>query len=205
MRSVRLLFTNEGGGAGAEFALVVNLLLIFMFSVIDGGRYLWELNQLEKATQAGVRVAVVTDIVPGGFVDYNYVGRTVGSITLTQGDRIPASALTKMVCTASGCSCEQGGTCPDPGAFNQLSFNRIVARMRDMYPQITSANVRVEYTGSGLGFAGDPNGMDLAPIVSVALTGLEFRPISTLSFATLPLPAIRASLTAEDSAGTQSN
>lgn len=199
------LLRNPDGAAGAEFALVVNLLLIFMFSIVDGGRYLWELNQAEKATQAGVRFAAVTDVLPGGFVDYNYVGRSVGGKTLAQGDRIPASALTKMVCTSTGCACVSGGTCPDAGTFNATSFARIVTRMKAMYPPIAATNVRVEYTGSGLGYAGDPGGMDIAPIVSVSLTGMQFRPITTLSMAAVNLPVIRASLTAEDSAGSLSN
>jgi hypothetical protein len=77
--------------------------------------------------------------------------------------------------------------------------------MRAMYPRIAANNVLVDYSGSGLGFAGDPNGMDVVPIVSVRLTGLQFRPITTLSFGTINLPSIRSSLTAEDSAGSQSN
>ena len=30
-----------------------------------------------------------------------------------------------------------------------------------MKPDITAANVRIDYSGSGLGFAGDPNGMEI--------------------------------------------
>ncbi len=197
------LLRDQRGAAGAEFALVVPLLLIFLFSIIDGGRFLWEVNQAEKATQAGVRLAAVTDIIPGGFVTYNYVGQTVGGVTLTQGDRIPAAALGSVSCTRTACTCT--GSCPPVGTINSAAFDRIVTRMRIMYPEITANNVLVEYSGSGLGFAGDPNGMDIAPIVSVRLTGLQFRPITTLSFAAVNLPSIRSSLTAEDSAGTQSN
>jgi hypothetical protein len=200
---IKLPVTDDRGATGAEFALVVPLLLIFIFSIIDGGRFLWELNQVEKATQAGVRVAVVTDIIPGGWVGYSYVGRTVDGVTLTQGDRIPASALGTLSCTSTTCTCT--GTCPPSGTINNVSFNRIVARMQLMYPQLTAENVRVEYSGSGLGFAGDPNGMDISPIVTVRLTGLQFRPLSTFSFAAINLPSIRSSLTAEDSMGSQSN
>jgi hypothetical protein len=189
--------------AGAEFALVLPVLLIFLFSIIDGGRFLWEVNQAEKATQAGVRVAAVTDMVPGGFVGYSYVGRTVGGVTLTQGDRIPAAALENVTCTRTACTCT--GSCPPVGTINSAAFDRIVTRMQSLYPQVTANNVLVEYSGSGLGFAGDPNGMDIVPIVSVRLTGLQFRPVTTLSLATVNLPSIRSSLTAEDSAGVQSN
>jgi hypothetical protein len=197
------LLRDQRGAAGAEFALVVPLLLIFIFSIIDGGRFLWEVNQAEKATQAGVRLAAVTDIIPGGFVGYSYVGQTVDGVTLTQGDRIPATALGSASCTRTACTCS--GNCPPVGTINSIAFDRIVTRMRAMYPRIAANNVLVEYSGSGLGFAGDPNGMDVVPIVSVRLTGLQFSPVTTLSFGTVNLPGIRSSLTAEDSAGVQSN
>jgi len=197
------LLRDQRGAAGAEFTLVLPLLLIFLFSIIDGGRLLWELNQAEKATQAGVRLAAVTDIIPGGFVGYSYVGQTVDGVTLTQGDRIPASALGNVSCTRTACTCT--GNCPPVGTINSAAFDRIVSRMRSIYPRITANSVLVEYSGSGLGFAGDPNGMDVVPIVSLRLTGLQFRPITTLSFGTVNLPSIRSSLTAEDSTGSQSN
>ncbi len=42
------------------------LLILFLFGIIDGGRFLWEINKAEKATQAGARVAVVTDVISTG-------------------------------------------------------------------------------------------------------------------------------------------
>ena len=77
--------------------------------------------------------------------------------------------------------------------------------MQRMKRNITANNVRVSYRGSGLGYAGDPNGMEIAPLVTVELTGMQFRPITSFLFATIYLPAFRTTLTAEDSAGSQSN
>jgi hypothetical protein len=74
-----------------------------------------------------------------------------------------------------------------------------------MYPDISANNVRIEYTGSGLGFAGDPNGMQIAPLVTVRLTGLQFRPLTALMLRTISMPDFRSSMPAEDSSGTQSN
>lgn len=199
------LWKDMAGASAAEFALVLPLLLILLFGIIDGGRLLWTVNRAEKAAQAGVRAAVVTDILPGGFVGYSYVGQVVDGVTLTQGDRIPAGALTRMTCTSSGCACATGGTCPPAGTFNTDSFNRILARIQDLYPEVDAANVAVDYTGSGLGYAGDPNGMDLAPVVSVRITGMQFQPLTGFMLATFTLPDFRSSLTAEDSVGTQFN
>jgi len=47
--------------------------------------------------------------------------------------------------------------------------------------------------------------MDIVPIVTVKLTGMTFRPLSTLSMAVAAMPDFHTSLTAEDSIGTQSN
>lgn len=204
MTIVRLLRDCRASSA-AEFALVLPLLLLLIFGIIDAGRFLWEVNRAEKATQAGSRFAVVTDPIPGGLTTADYLG--VGG--LTQGDIIPRAALGKIVCTNTGCCVDADHPCTNPypalGTFNSDVFTGIVARMQAMYPKVQSDNVLVSYEGSGLGYAGDPNGMDVSPLVTIQLTGLEFQPITTLMMAKLELPDFRTSLTAEDGSGSQSN
>ena len=41
--------------------------------------------------------------------------------------------------------------------------------MRSFYPAIAADKVRVVYSGSGLGFAGDPTSPDVIPLVTVKL------------------------------------
>lgn len=77
--------------------------------------------------------------------------------------------------------------------------------MQLMMPEIAANNVQIIYSPSGLGYAGDPNGPDLAPLVTVRLSGLSFNPIVTLAFATVGIPEVRSSLTFEDGAGAASN
>jgi hypothetical protein len=78
--------------------------------------------------------------------------------------------------------------------------------MTAMYPQISQNNVSIEYKNVGLGFAGDPNGPDVAPLITVRLTDMVFHPITCLMFAcSIDMPDFRASLTAEDLSGTISN
>lgn len=188
--------------SAAEFALVLPLLLLFIFGIIDGGRYLWEVNRSEKATQMGARMAVVTVPVATGLATQDYLG--IGG--LTQGDIIPASALSPISCTRTSCTCS--GNCPaNATAANATAFDRIVLRMKAMKQDIGNSNVTVTYQGSGLGYAGNPHGMDISPIVTVQIADLKFTPITTVLFGqpSFKLPTIKTSLTAEDSNGEQSN
>lgn len=203
---IRRLFLDRTASSAAEFAMVLPLLILFLFGIIDGGRFLWETNKAEKATQAGARVAVVTDVLDNGISNQQYVGQIVGGVTLTQGDLIPAAALGELKCTSTGCTC-QTGTCPTIAAPTDYAtrFNRVVQRMTFMKPDIGASDVSITYRGSGLGFAGDPNGMEIAPLVTVELSGVQFRPLVLFNSVAFTLPKFRTTLTAEDSSGSQSN
>ena len=200
---MRDLARHSGGASAAEFALVLPLLLILLFGIIDAGRWIWTYNRAEKATQMGARFAVVADPVAPG-VASSYLG--VGG--LTQGDLIPASAFGKITCTSSGCSCTTT-PCPAIGTVDPQTFTNIVDWMRIFMPEVQASNVVIEYSSSGLGYAGNPNGADLYPLVSVRLgspaTPVQFRPVTSLMLATLNMPTFTTSLTAEDLIGGQSN
>jgi Flp pilus assembly protein TadG len=192
---------NTRAASAAEFALVLPVLLLLLFGIIDGGRLMWEFNRAEKATQMGARYAVVTDPVLGsGFSDYSFAV----SDAVTQGTAVPTANFDTATCTEGSCSCVGGAVC-DSVAYDGTAFQAIVDRMATMYPQITAANVEVQYKNVGLGYSGDPNGPDVAPLVTVQLTGLTFQPITTLLFASFTMPDFATSLTGEDLNGTDSN
>ena len=207
MMGLRLL-RDRSGSSAAEFGLVLPLLLILLLGMIDAGRFIWEYNRAEKATQAGARVAVVTQIIPQGVADFKYVGQTVGGTAYIQGDPLQPSALGEIKCEQSGgslgCSCESG-FCPTLGTANTGGFDAIVTRMKAMDPRVSANSVVVEYRGSGVGYAGDPGGMDIAPLVTVTLKGMSFRPLVLFNAVAFPLPPFRTTLTAEDSSGSVSN
>lgn len=200
MTGWRGLGRDERGAGAAEFALVLPILLLFLLGMVDTGRYMWEHNQAEKATQMGVRYAVVTNAVPAGLSAYSFA--ISGGIVA--GEPVPASSFQQAVCNTTNCTCT-GSVCGSLG-YDAAAFDAIVARMDAMYPQITDANVRVEYRNVGIGYAGDPNGPDVAPLVTVRLTGMNFRPITTMIFgASVQMPNFRAALTLEDGSGSAAN
>ena len=75
-----------------------------------------------------------------------------------------------------------------------------------MYPAIKDANVIVSYKNVGLGFAGNPDGPDVSPLVTVKLTGLTFHPITCFVLpCSMTMPDFSAALTAEDLNGSIAN
>jgi Flp pilus assembly protein TadG len=204
---IRNLIRDRTAATTVEFAIVLPLLLIFLLGMIDAGRWMWEFNKAEKATQMGARFAVVADPVSPG-IDSSYIG-TSG---LTQGDLIPASDFGQITCTGSGtagsvtasCSCTTD-PCPALGTADGTAFQNIVDRMKLFLPELNYSNVTIRYSSSGLGYAGNPNGADISPLITVTLSGVQFTPITSFLLTTIPLPASTTSLTAEDLSGTKSN
>ena len=202
--SVFSFLRDTRAAAAAEFALIVPVMLLFLLGIIDVGGYAWRFNEAEKAAQMGVRYAVVTDIVASALPTTTYVGTTCSGTALTAGDPICASALGKITCGSSGnCVCT---TAPCPALTrNAAAFDNIAARIRAIAPWIRTTSIKVEYSGSGLGYAGDPT-IAMAPIVTVKLENMNIRPLSGFVFgASIGLPTIVRSLTMEDGRGTRSN
>lgn len=205
----RRLAKSRSGASAAEFAIVLPAFLILLFGIIDGGRFLWEYNEAEKATQVGVRTAVVTNVLSTGLRDAEYVGQTVNGVKIKSGDTIPAAALGTMVCTSAGCSCDTSkgavAPCPSPGTFDSTTFNNVLlARMQQIDPAIKAENLVVSYSGSGLGYASSGQ-MEISPLTTVTLKGLQFTPITSLLFAQITMPNLSATLTSEDASGQYSN
>lgn len=221
------LLRHTGGASAAEFAMVLPLAILFLLGLIDAGRFMWEYNRAEKATQMGVRYAVATNPVAGqGFANFSF------SINggVQQGLAVPTSAFDNVVCDGEtgSCTCTGGAVC-NAVVYDATAFANIVGRMAAMYPMIASENVEIEYRNVGLGYAGAPDipdptdgdcptfppypancttlaGADVASLVTVRLVDLSFQPLTTLFFGvTLAMPDFSAALTLEDGAGNVSN
>ena len=196
---------DNRAASAAEFALVLPLLLIFLLGTLDVGRLMWTWNRAEKATQMGVRYAVVTDIVAGGLGSYSFA--VDGGVP--QGDVVDTDIFGSMTCNLTDdCTCTGSG-CDAAWTLDSDTFAELVARMQAFLPEIEPENVEVEYTNVGLGYSGDPNGPDVAPLVTVRFREdqpITFTPITLILFdTTITLPSFSAALTLEDGQGSQSN
>jgi hypothetical protein len=209
LRRPDLLLDDDGGATAAEFVLVLPLLLMVIFGILDIAGYAWNMNMAQKATQFGARQAAVTDPVAPGLATQDYVGQVVNGVTLGQGDVIPKEALGLITCTSSSCAATTTPA-PTPG-FNAYAFNQILNRMQGIDPAIQAGNVTIEYRGSGLGYAGDPSGMQISPLITVRISGTQQTPWQYMPWmgmifgAAVPMPQASYTLTMEDGAGTQSN
>ncbi|MBX7494099.1 pilus assembly protein [Qipengyuania sp. 1NDW9] len=199
MRKISAFVRNTKGAMAAEFALVLPILIIFLLGIMDVGYYAWAINRGEKATQMGARWAVATDMIPSGLATYSFASQ--GGIS--QGTVVPISAFPGVTCTNTGCTCN--GSCSFGTTANTAAFDAIVSRMQDFKHNIEPANVEVEYSWSGLGYAGDPNGPDVAPIITVRLVNLEHNPLYGILIGSVDLPDFAYSLTAEDGEGSFSH
>ena len=194
---MRNLSRDQAGSSAAEFALVLPLLLLLMFGIIDAGRWMWTYNEAEKATQMGARMAVVTNFVSSS-IGTSYVGSC--SPALTQGDVIPADCFSTITCTSTGC---------DNGTKDDAAFTTVVNRMKLFLPTLDEKNVTIQYSASGLGYAGSPVLPDVSPLVTVKIgnpaTPLVFTPITSLALVSMDMPSFTTTLSAEDLSGAVSN
>jgi Flp pilus assembly protein TadG len=194
---MRRISLDQRGASAAEFGLVLPLLVALLLGMIDVGRYMWTINRAEKAAQMGVRMAVVTDYVSSALND-TYVGKC--SPVLAAGDSIPAGCFAAITCSRTGTtvSCTSG-------TANAAAFNQVLTRVKAIYPEVVPEDLDIEYSDSGVGYAGNPTGPDVAPLVTVRLSGMQFKPITLFSLASVALPEVHSSLTFEDGVGSQSN
>lgn len=203
MSKLATFVRDERGGSAAEFALTLPLLLLLLFGIIDIGRFIYEYNLAEKATQMGVRYAVSTNVIPANLGTYSFA--TGPTTPVPAGDPVPASYFSVSTCDDTSCACT-GSSCSSLDGYNNANFRQIVDRMKIFYPYIGYNDVTVEYRNIGLGYAGDPGGTDIAALVTVRLRNLSYRPLTGMLFkATIPMGAFSAALTLEDGAGSVAN
>lgn len=188
------LWKHSGGAAALEFALVSIPMLLITIGVMEFAFALFQWNTAEKATQFGVRRAVVSAPVANGINTFN--GKTNSN---EWGDEpMPAFANSIVTCDGATSTCSNGFT------YSSTAHNRIVAKMKEIFPRITANNVIVEYLPIGLGFVGRCGAV---PSVTVRLQNMDYDFIvldSLLSLVgsagdqSITMPSFTATMTGED-------
>ncbi len=202
MELLRQVRADRTGASAAEFALILPLLVLFLLGSLDTAMWMWTENRAEKATQAAVRHAAVTAYVAGGLDTINFAP-VYGS-----GNIIPAGAIPTVTCRSSGCT--PGTVAGATITLNTAAFNAVVAAVQGLLPAAEASDVVVRYEQVGLGYAGDPNGSDISPLVTVEIDDSVGAPIFRPVFLGLVVPGgfrltgIESSMTMEDGAGTAS-
>jgi TadE-like protein len=184
------LLADRRGTTTVEFALSATVFFVFLFGIIDFGRLFWEWNSAAKATHWGARLATVNAPVATGLATFNGLAAAGGN-----GLPVPLNAVPVVTCSLADTV-----ACSAMGPANAAKFNAIVARMQSIYGRIRPENVVVEYRHVGLGFAGNPFGPGITPLITVRLRGLQFNFITPglLGVATITLPGFATSMVAED-------
>ena len=196
--SPRRLLTDARAAAAAEFALVAPIFLMFFLGIIDISLWMWTHNRAEKATQAAVRHAAVIDYVPSALVTTNFAS----AYNITSGDNVPAGTIPTITCGGPlGSACDSFG-------WDGTAYAAILAVARQQFPELTAANLRLRYVHVGLGYAGNPAGSDVSPVVTVEIVDNApedrlFQPVFLDLFMPngFDLTGISSSMTMEDGEG----
>jgi Flp pilus assembly pilin Flp len=196
------LWRESSGAVAVEFGLVGSMFIVMLLGIMEFGTAFWQWNQATKALQLGVRLAAVSDPVSS---DLKTMTGVSGSVE--EGDPMP---YFQRVCSGASQTCS-GGTY-DAGAMRTLVFGRGNATcpttqqrypaMCQLFPRIRPENLTVEYTQTGLGFAGRPGGP--IPSITIRVTGIDFEFVALdkmLGLPKIPMAGLAASATAEDLSG----
>lgn len=197
---------DRSAASAAEFALILPSFLLFLLGTFDVGRFIWFVNENEKAAQIGARWAVATDMICDGLVDWSFV--IDQALPVPQGGPVPQSAFPGVSFpggSATSCTCAPGGSCEFPLTADTDAFGLLVSRMQDIQPRLSAEDVSIDYGWSGLGYAGDPVGADVAPMVTVRIDNLAFRPMFLGGLIGIGIPGAQYSLTMEDGEGDFAN
>ena len=197
MRPDRCLPRDESGAVLVEFALVLPLFLVLLFSVVDFGQIYFRWILAEKATHIASRLAVVRPPICAGVPTFN--------------DR--AAGLPQDLPFGTSCGAEDG-LCADPGDITCTGDSAVGDTLDDILgvvggflpAAVEPANIRLTYGFADLGFLGGP----YVPLVTVELVGDIDVPFITPLGALLQtfyggdgldnpsMPSMRATLPAED-------
>ena len=199
--SLRTLARDRNGGVLVEATIMVPLMLVFVLGSIDFLFAFFQWNMANKAVQLGARHAAVSDPVSS---DLSSMTGLINGVL--PGQPMPAFTRTCSTSDPTGAT----GTCTG-GRYSAAAMQRIVfgeggatacgnadAGMCKFYSSITAANVVIDYTQTGLGYAGRPGGP--VPTITVSLQNVPFQFFflsGLMGFANMTMPAMTTTITGE--------
>jgi TadE-like protein len=206
------LARDEDGGPLVEVAIILPILILFLFGGIDFMNALYQWNAAAKAVEVGARIAAVSDPVASGLTS---MANEAVSSTLPSGGPMPDFTV-ECDGGAAACSCTSGA-CDGMGAYSADAMGLVVygraggnacappasqyfAGMCNLHPAIAPQYVTLVYKQTGLGYAGRNFGP--VPTITVSLnaasskTKLPFK-FFFLPFAAIDIPRVTTTITGE--------
>jgi hypothetical protein len=206
------LARDEDGGPLVEVAIILPILILFLFGGVDFMNALYQWNAAAKAVEIGARIAAVSDPIASGL---SSIANDALSSGVASGSPMPDFTV-ECDGGASACSCTSGA-CEGMGAYSTEAMGLIVygragnsnctppasqyfAGMCNLHAAIAPQYVTVVYKQTGLGYAGRSLGP--VPTITVSLnaasskTKLPFR-FFFLPFAAIAMPQVTTTITGE--------
>jgi hypothetical protein len=194
----RNLWLDEDGISMTEAMLVTPIVLFFVTFMVEMSVAVFHWNQTIKAVQVGSRyVSVSTPLMTRATYQTNMTS-DYGSIN--QGNPTPIAALST--------ACGAGTTPCDTALMGRLltggdgvcGNGSAMVGMCDIAPWITTNNVLVTYSRSGLGYVGRPFGAVTTITVEVRNVSFNFMILDKMMpiLNTITHPPHKASTTSED-------
>jgi hypothetical protein len=166
-RGCKAFCTGEDGSSTIQFVLMFLAFVSVMTFVVQAAIYLYAVTSIQKAAEAGVRMAVVSRPVVGSAVLLDTIGKSGGhdfgercKTPLASGNSAGGDPCVRFA--EQACGPGKGG-CDGP-------FNDILSEMRGYNGNIQRSNVTVTYTDVGIGFAGGSR----RPMITVTVSGVDF-------------------------------
>jgi Flp pilus assembly protein TadG len=156
MRGLKSFAKDDNAAATIEFIVVFLAFISMMMFIVEMAIYMFFMVSLEKAAEAGVRYAALSQPV------------TNQPVAATND---PDDSVRGQDCSASGDGCDEFTTrrCTGSGC-NTTRMNRLLEHMQGYNATIRRQNVTVTYEDVGIGFAGGPT----VPMVTVTISGIRF-------------------------------
>lgn len=178
---------KTGGSALAEFALILPILMLLIFSVLDIGYLAWQFQQGEIASKRAVRLAATRSLLVPGTIPDCGPSQPGTSVAGTHCADIPDYSVWA-TCHGDGSGDAACGT----------DVARVAQEIAGFYPAVSPDDIVIEFSGAGLGFVGMGHPV---PLITVRFVNVEFQFVflgGLADLAGIQMPEMSASAPGED-------